>query len=291
MLAPRNSGYALLLVLVALTLCTVALTGLATHAMQANVESLERMQGLQARWGRQSCSHALLRDAPALFEALEQQGPTAGRLEKRAFPVVLTETVSLGGQSFTVIVADEDAKLNINALQQLGRPGALTQALRRVVSPQHFRTFRDLSRTSNNRGLGSWGEVIDLQRLRELEGSDRGLAEMTRGLTLWGSGKLNIHRASDESLELICKAAVTDGLARRIVERHKESPTLETDLLLRQTVLNETDREQLARLLGDGSTTFSVWIECVAGNRRTQHLSILTMDQQGRQVSESFSMN
>ncbi len=287
----RHSGYALLLVLVTLTICSVALTGLATRSMQAHVDSLERLQALQTRWGRLSCSRSLLRDTPLLLEAVEKQISASERLSKRSFPVAITETVELGGALFTVILADENAKLNLNALQQLGRPGTVTQSLRRVLGPNAFRALRDLERIPTARVLGSWGDVFDLNRLRALEGSDRVLVELTRGVTLWGSGKLNIHRASPLSLELACKGVVTDGLARRIVERHDESPALETDLLLRQTVLNETDRGRLALLLGDGSTAFSVWIECEDRSQRTQHLSVLYVDEDGRQTTESFSLN
>lgn len=286
-----KSGYALLLVLVTLTICSVSLASLATRSMQANVDSLERLRGLQSRWGRISCSRALLRSAPAAFEAIEKQNLASKRLTKTTFPIALSETLLLGGQRFTVVLADENAKLNLNALRQHGRPGTITQALRKVMGPNSIRTLRNLDRDTNSQTLHSWGEVFDLNLLRALQGSDRVLAEMTHDLTLWGSGKLNIRRASPISLEVTCKGAVTDGLARRIVERHDESPTLNVDLLLRQTVLNETDRERLELLLGDGSTTFSIWIESDDGRQRTQHLSVLYVDADGKQTTESFSLN
>lgn len=190
-----------------------------------------------------------------------------------------------------MVLADENAKLNLNALQRLGRPGTLATSLRKVLEPNSVRALRDIDRNPSSQALSSWGQVFDLNLLRALQGSDRVLAELTREVTLWGSGKLNIHRASASSLELACKGVVTDGLARRIVERHDESPTLNAGLLLRQTVLNETDRGQLEQLLGDGSTTFSVWIESDDGRQRSQHCSVSYLDEDGRQSTESFSLN
>ncbi len=287
----RKSGYALLLVLVTLTICALALTGLATRSMQANSDSLERLRALQSRWGRLSCSRTLLRDAPAVFDAIEKKMLASDQLSKPIFPIALTETVELGGHRFTMVLADENAKLNLNMLQRLGRPGTLATSLRKVLGPNSNRALRDIDRNPGSRTLSSWGEVFDLKVLRTLQGSDRVLAELTREVTLWGSGKLNLRRASPSSLELACKGIVTDGLARRIVERHDESPTLNTGLLLQQTVLNETDRGQLEQLLGDGSTTFSVWIESEDGRQRSQHYSVSYVDGDGKRSTESFSLN
>jgi hypothetical protein len=287
--APR-SGYALLLVLVTLTICAVALLELTSRSQQVQMDSLERLQGLQTRWGRLSCNRVLLREVATLFEAIEQSQTTTEDNQPGEFPTVLRESIQLGNQLFTIVLADESAKLNLNALRRWGRPGTTTQLLRQALGPSSFRSLRDLERSTPSADLASWGEVFDLSQLRAVGGSDRDLVELTRGLTLWGTGELNLRRASAQSLELACKAVVTDGLARRIVERRSESPTLNTDLLLRQTVLNETDRAQLELILGDGSNAFSVWIECAAGNQRSLQFCVLTSDTEGRRVTESFSL-
>jgi len=290
MIPAQKSGYALLLVLVTLTLCAVALLELASRSQRVHVDSLERLQGLQARWGRLSCNRVLLREAAALFEAIEQSRTTREDTQPGEFPRVMRESLQLGNQLFTIVLADESAKLNLNALRRWGRPGTTTQLLRQALGPSSFRALRDLERSNRSADLASWGELFDLSQLRASGGNDRDLVELTGGLTLWGSGELNIRRASALSLELACKAVVTDGLARRIVERRSESPTLNTDLLLRQTVLNETDRTQLELILGDGSNAFSIWIECAAENQRSQQLCVLLSDAEGRRVTESFSL-
>jgi hypothetical protein len=285
----QRSGYVLLLVLVTLVICAVTLMELTSRSQQVHADSLERLQNLQSRWGRLSCSRLLLREAAALFEAVEQNRSAPEEIRGREFPAVLRESIRLGNQLFTIVLADESAKLNVNALRQLGRPGSGTPTLRQALGPASFGLLRDLDRTARSPNLASWGEVFDLRQLHDGGGNARDMVDLTRGLTLWGSGELNLRRASALSLELACKSVVTDGLARRIVERRREAPTLNTDLLLRQTVINDADRAQLELLIGDGSQAFSVWVECSVGNQRSQHFTVLMSDAEGRRVTESFS--
>ncbi len=280
----RHSAYALLLVLVTLTLTSVALTQMASRTLRGHADSLAKLRSLQSRWGRISCERAVLHEAAKIFDSLQTTQRLTGATESFA----LKETISLGSQEFTIILADENAKANLNSLAQHGRTGAVPTALRNLLNPNPFRALRNLD---SEKRFRSWGEVFELTRLRELEGSERVLAEVTRELTLWGTGHTNIHRASDKVLESVAKSIVTDGLARRIVERNREASDLECRLLLQQTVLNESDRKKLELVLGDGSSTFSVWVESFDGIVTKQHFSVSYTDDDGRRLTDGFMLN
>ncbi len=286
-----SRGYVLLIVLVTLTLASVALAQLATRALQENTQSLGRLKSLQSRWGRISCQKAILPRASKTFELLEANQTINSTNRRQPAPAVLSESIRLGDQTFTLILADENAKLNLNTQLNARRKNAAGEALRRLLKPNYFLCAKNLSSVQTTASLASWGEVFELTKLRELDGSSRGLAEATRQITLWGTGKLNIRRAPDSVIEAACKSVVTDGLARRVVERIGESNTLESKLVLQQTIQNIEDQALLSELLGDGSTAFSLWIENTTPSTRSQHFAVQYSDETGRVTTHEVSIN
>jgi len=120
----------------------------------------------------------------------------------------------------------------------------------------------------------SWGEVFDLVQVSQIAGEDRQVAKMTRNLTLFGTGQLNVFRASDETVLAVCQSAVTKGLGNRVLSAIRETSIRETDLLLERTVQNEEDRQKLRVLLGSNSRSFSIWIETSTKNSRQQRFAV-----------------
>ncbi len=286
---PRRPAYILVLVLLLLIVAAVVLVQIANRALHENARTLASARDLQSRWGRISCQRVILPSAAELFTALAS-GQTQAKQANRARYSTLRESLELGGQSFEFILADECAKLNLNAVVLVAGDAKFQSAMRGLLPPQVYLCMRPAEAGQPRGQADSWGEIFDLKMLSDNAGGSRALAEASREITLWGSGRLNVHMASDSVLEWLCKSVVTDGLARRIVQRRNESQ-LSAQLLVQQTVLNQDDAERLGMLLSDGSTTYSLWSETFDGNRRFQHVLLSTLDDTGVPTVQGFSLD
>jgi len=281
----------LVLVLATLTIASMSLVRIANRSLRDNANSLEYVDALQAKWSRLSCRKAILPLADRLFESFESTDDDDER-NQRANVWQLRERIVLGGQSLEMVLSDEDGKSNINSIAANGGPQAVAAALRELVGPTYQSCFRQSAQRRQTQ-FGSWGELIDLNGLRRLDGDDRSLAAMTREVSLWGSGRLNIHRASDQAILVQCESVVTKGVAKRILETIQESRGVASvNVVLQRTVTNSSDRERLNGLLSNGSTTFALWTESTTrrGDRQ-QHLALRTIDDKGRVSTLQFSLD
>lgn len=271
-----RKGYALLLVLATLTIASVGLVTIANQTLRNNTQSLALQADLQTKWGGISCAAVALEMAGPVFEALEANNPPG-----QPIPTQLRERLMLGNQVFDLMLGDEDAKVNLHSVATIAGMDTAQNTVKDLIDARYWNCTRQTPQNAaNSSKLENWGEWFDLASLRRMAGDDRTLAELTNNLTLWGQGRLNIHRASDQAIRAQCAAIVPVGLSNRILETMRESKTSsEVDILLQRTVQNSQDRERLAQVLGDGSTSFSLWIEVtqrVDAQQRTDATPTLT---------------
>ena len=119
-------GYVLLLTLFLLVIAAVAMVGVARASMNRALAAVDARRDLQQRWGTLSAARALLPRAATVIDAAEGR---AGH----PLPAVAA-TVELGGESFTLTFADEQAKANLNALYAAGKRPAAERAARDASS-------------------------------------------------------------------------------------------------------------------------------------------------------------
>ncbi len=291
----RRSGFVLLLVLASLVFVTIALSSLAQMSLRMGVAALQAQEALQRRWGMITIQRALLPAAGGLFHQREKLLETTG--EPLPGAPVLQGSLMLGRQRFELLLADEDAKANLNAIYHasgqadtegalrrlLGPLGVLAVALRPEVpssAPLRQRAApmddedTDVEPPAPPPAFQSWGEVFDFTQLRSNSVSDRDLAGLTRQFTCWGSGRLNVRRAGDEAVLAVCRPVVEDGLARRLLDRYRETPDYDLRVLIEKEVIDPRKRAQLLEILGDSSSSFSLWIEASSERFRQQHFAI-----------------
>ncbi len=319
-LKPKK-GFVLLMVLVAIIIVGVALTASARRSLRASLAAVEAQSSMQRRWGMVSCQRALLPAAASLFEVSDLK-TRKQRGKQLAFPAIIEDRIVLGGQTFDLLLADEDAKANLNAIFDAGGKRECEMALNRLIGPMESRTVRLLPNRKSNReltakrsassdsqlegekrektetnepevsflpALRSWGEVFDLLQVNRLTGEDRQLAKMTRKISLIGSGRLNVFRAADESVLAVCNAVVQEGLAKRVLAKIRETSLGEIGLILEKSVTNTEDRRELRALLDASSTSFSIWIEATDKNSRQQRLAIQALNDTGAVQTTEFS--
>ncbi|NND99089.1 MAG: hypothetical protein HKN47_17365 [Pirellulaceae bacterium] len=309
----QREGYVLLLVLVAIVVSSVALTKLATTSARLAIDSIDQQDALQRKWGLTSCSHALLPHVGKMFDTRDER---LGRTNTARPPALASGQIVLGQSLVTVVVADEDAKTNLNSLyhasdervvatelRRILRPGVTRAiALRPVVASEQSEQRKVASNTDRDaedsedaeaeppRAFYSWGDVLDIEQIHQTLGSDRDLPVITRSLTLWGRGKLNVARASDEAFLSTCRPIVQDGLAKRIIQRHREQALTGIKLIIEKEVTNPRDRERLLQTLGQSSSCFSIWAETETKRGRMRVFSVIEPDSEGIFNLATFSM-
>src|SRR5438874_6965539 len=125
----QHRGYVLVVTLALLVLCATLTAATARMAMRRALAARLAESELQHRWGMASCRAALLPHAEQILTAAEL------RLHRPHRPLAVYSTrVQLGRQRFDLILGDEQAKANVNALlERDGRENAQTR-LRQALS-------------------------------------------------------------------------------------------------------------------------------------------------------------
>jgi hypothetical protein len=304
-----SKGYILLTVIAVCVLVVTALGTLAKLSLRRALEASDAERSLQQRWGAITIERTMLRKAPLMFQ--QQEELIAQAAPGSPTPTTLRAVLRLGDVTFDVLVGDEDAKLNLNALYHYGGLVKTDQAIAKTGGPtvgfakrllpavEPLRIERASPRLSRSKlddeaeeppeneleqpdAFRSWGEVFDLAALDAGLARDASLPNLTTGMTLWGNGQLNFRRASDEAILAISGLVVQDGAARRIIQRYRESPTATLAVLLQSEVTSEPDRKRLGELMSESSTNFSIWIDASArGGGSLRSFTVMRRDGEG----------
>lgn len=284
---PAPKGIALVLVLAILVLAGVTLAGLSRVSLRQAVQTKQAEKELQTRWGIRSLRVALLPQAEAILNADETVS------EK---PIVTARRrITLGRQTFDLMVGDEQAKLNIGHVYQRADAATaeravldLTRTATLSVVP-HLRPVipREIKAQLNSGGLrgveppavlGCWEQVFSLRPQamaagrhsvseRDLlhralgDGGPLGAGKLFDHITLWGDGKLNFRRASPEVMRFTAASMAQGFDANRLLELRNSNPGMDADEALHQ--LSDTPTEQrgkAAALFTQGSRCHSLWI-------------------------------
>ena len=290
----KRGGYVLLVVMAASVLVVTVLGTLAKTSLRRAIDATDAHRSLQQRWGALTLQRALLERAAKIFELREKF--LAETAPNDPPPPFIREAITIGDVTFDVMLGDEDAKLNLNALyHQVGNSGT-ERAIGAIVGPDVAQVARLLptappqsrSREQTKMSLssededeaeeeeeksrvdvfGSWGQIFDIARLNAVVGSDLALPNVTTGITCWGSGQLNFRRASDEAILASFRSVVQDGGARRILQRYRQSPTATLQVLMHLEISRDEHRERLSRLVTESSNNFSIWISATSKTGR-----------------------
>ncbi len=307
-----RDGYVLLVVLAVSVFVVTVLGTLAKVSLRRGIQAADAQRSLQQRWGSLTLEKAILSQTPQIFQVREE-------LAAKATPGVpppptIRTALSLGGVTFDLLLGDEDAKLNLNSLYHHAGPIKTERALREIVGPsvstatqfipatKPLLLSRESQRVTDDPNqpeavereipdaFRSWGEVFDLIRLGRQLGGDAALPNATTGITCWGNGQLNFRRASDEAILAVVGSVIQDGGARRLLQRHRKNPRAGVSVLLQTEVTDDGNRDQLATLLAETSTNFSLWIHAsTKGGGSLQQLVVMNRDEEGVTRYQKFA--
>jgi type II secretory pathway component PulK len=252
----RRRGFVLLLVLALIVVCGLYAAGTARTSMAVVLEIAARQDDLQERWARESLKSVVLRNAPRILM------PPGRATEVRTS---LSHAVTLGGRSYRLIVADEDAKLPLNtALRMLDHETA-SRLVERTCSGARLRDQGDRLTP-----LGAWKEALDFRR--DTPGPER-LAAVTGHVTLWSSGRINVNRARPEVVATLMSEVFGSTTADRLLEIVGRGRVASVQDLGTQLALNLEQRQKLERLVGTSSDAYSLWILPVSGRKAELHIA------------------
>lgn len=267
----RRTGFVLAVALAFIALAAIALAGFARTSLSLAREAVQAREDLQRRWGTISCQRVLLKKAERILDA---EADYRAQLQQVAWPLpaIIASEISLGGMRFSLQIADENAKINLNSLAR-----RTPEAVRQVVTESLVRAGAQdvsmkveayLSKGQRDRTLfQSWGQVLDLSALDLQAAGSRSLPLATQELSCWGSGQLNIRRASTTAIRAICEREISATMLGKLLTARQEANVLGLADLINKLAPNARERATLRTLFTDKAQCHSLWISAVCHER------------------------
>lgn len=266
---PRRRGFVLLLAIIVLAVAGAVLAAAGSRSAERAAAAADARLRLQQHWGAASCRGFALAHAEALLAAAEAEADRP--------LVTATCSLRLGDMEFDLVVSDEQAKVNVNALAAGGDRLALERSLRLLQADQ--RRPLALRLAPDPRAADAGRDADELRAYRNLEQVfaadgpndliDPRAADQAAGqrITCWGDGRVNLHRADRRVLRRRLGDALTESELDELVRYRDEHPDLLLVEAVRHLDLPAGRAEKLPQLLTDTSRCHGVWV-VVTGNTR-----------------------
>lgn len=281
----NDRGYVLVLTLAVLVLAASALVSSGRLAVRHASAAREAERGLQRRVGVASCRAAILPWAEEILAVHE--------VERKTPLVQHRAAVRLGEFTFDLIIADEQAKANVNTLLESAAPAVVENRIREALSGTGLLRAVVLRpvRLRERLVVSGIGQIFDRVGPQELLEPRGGKLAATELLTCWGSGAINVRRASEASLRLALSPPWTLLDVSRLLEARRElfGPRGTVGAKITgpaSSAVQPSPLDLLARLLRTaqirtgpagltvGSTCHSLWIVVRDGRRQWYHLAV-----------------
>ena len=314
----RGGGYVLVVALALLVLAASLMVGISRASLAHAARAREARDQLQRRWGEASCRQAVLPYADSILTTLEF------RQKKPA--MTYRARVTLAGQAFDLVLADEQAKANVNLLLEASDPPAVENHIRQAlagtgmgqglklrpaVSPTTRRSAAPTpqlgespSRPPPPEWVGGFGQLFEGIAPERLTASLAGQPSAADLLTCWGDGSLNVRRISGPALKLMATPALSGADVGRLLEyrdsQFQSSPSIAaapglhparakdaTLLILRSAGIDPTARPGMPALSGS-SWCFSLWVVARTPRRDWYSLTVLDRSDSARPRTASF---
>ncbi len=311
----KRPGIVLLLVLVSLVIAATALVSVARQSYRMGTDALRARRELQQKWGSASLNRAMLPVATTIFEERDKAA------RKARLPVPSPEllgNIVLGDVQLQFVLADEDARANVNSLYHFSdRDSAaktvkeLSQAIGAValnaeteavgadrmvrpVNTQPGSTRPDANaNASPNADADANEEDPEEETLRTAPIAFRSwgqvfdlsrvsnLQQATRRLTCWGSEAINVRRADEETAVEVAGLIIGRPAARRMITDFRKSPANQIRRTIDRYSTNAQHRLQLKRLLSESSLCYSLWVRSVQKAEVRDSFAVLTPGSEG----------
>jgi hypothetical protein len=247
------------------------------HARDARLAA----DDLQRRWGAISCRQAILPNAEHLLAEREahvhQTTPT------------MRATVQLGAYAFHLVIADEQAKANVNEVLSSTDRSTAEDRIRRALSSTGASASLRLRPATISLApttqplllpISGWGQVIDAANPSQVVSLEpRPLPSDL--LTCWGDGRINIARASAPAIALAAPRMLQTDVqhlvqarSNRMTPQPKEASQSETGEAMHRVLFAAGVDPARAGNLTLNSTCHTLWIITDDGRRLWYDLAV-----------------
>ena len=257
----RDSGFALVIVLLVIVISGTVLASCARYSCQKAIEASKAQRELQIRWGSLSCKEVILNSAEAVLqESIDGEVPALVERSNRYL------SLSFGGLAYHLLLSDEQAKMNVNTtLRYRGAQGVAES----LVALQQDMPLHLLQRGSNKETGQEDSETTSYSFFDDLLVYDHptqlvSLVDPTQRIsskiTFWTDGQINFRRASIQVLQEAVKGLVDDSLLGELLQIRESLPDCTLGEALSQMEMKSSQRNQLLRYITDQSNCYSLWV-------------------------------
>lgn len=278
-------GFILLMVLAVLAVGGTMLAIAARRCGQDAIRAGAAQRDLQVRWGQVSCQATLLPVAGQLLQEQDDQ-----RQPNCPAACEVRQSVTLGELTFTLIVGDENAKANVNVLNNqtggentLAAQAALRDSLAKLQAddlrplPAQLRPLDDSALDDSPRPIRypTYDRVLALNHPFDLAGNseDEGAA-IRRRMTCWGSGQLNLRRAELPAMQAVLGPYLNNA-QMALLDQARAAPKSNVQTSLSQLQLTKSQMERVSPLVTDASDSCTLWIIAQGRNRSWYRLCVI----------------
>jgi len=271
----KRTGFILVVTLVMIAIAGILLTGICRHSLAMSLAVHQMSERLQKRWGMASCQRAAFRLADEVL--VETRRREDGSHDVRSLATA-SLVVNLGGMDFDLLLADDQAKVNVNLLDaNLDRETA-THTLESLAEGTdvevQLRPLVGESIGTDGLPYKRWEQVFSPHHMSLIDFPDR-LVRASRHVTCWSAGsRLHFWAASDAAISSVAGLVLSPIEVDRLMAQRGASPSGRVSELLNQLDLSRRKRTLLEQLLVDTRSSVSVWIRTGQGTQRSASFSV-----------------
>jgi hypothetical protein len=293
----RRRGYVLVVTLGLLVLAVTLMVSIGRASLRRAAAAREAAEDLQRRWGATSCRLAVM---PAIESVLVDQERKVRR------PVALHRArLRLGEQTFDVVLADEQAKANVNLLLEESDSANAETRMREAMTgtgighlirlrpdPAIVSTVRAAGGGGGGGGGGGRGNASTAPATQPLlpqrvsgfgqvfdDVPPAQLIGASQWVTCWGNGLVNVRRAPQSAMKL---ATPLSGVEIAALLRLREGST--SGGLLKSANI----KPRAGLHLTESSTCHSLWIVARSNRREWHYFTVLDATEQSSPGIVSF---
>jgi len=268
----RQTGYALLMVLLVLVIAVTSLAAISRARSQAALRARSLQTDLQFRWGAMTCSELIFADPAGVLRGGASSPAGADKPTARAARIL---SFDLSGLTFKLVLSDEACKINPNFLMRTcgkDRSESLLQTAQAGLAQPLAVNLADLPDSRDlppqlPGGYVSFDQVFAPHRPGELldPSSPTGPTNCPAGrITCWSGGVVNFRTADSNVLQAALAAVDLTSRADSVAAFAANNPNCTLDQLIAKLNLDDSQAHRLRSALTDRSNCYSLWI--IAGN-------------------------
>ena len=284
-----HHGYVLVMALVLIAMAASVLAIMAKRSVFDASDVLHAQAQFKEHWAAYSLSKSLLpqaREVMALI--LEKETLLESTPDQQPISVVHFE-VQLGGLTYQLALADEQAKANVNQLlKNKGNSSDTAQAIRNLMNRTQIADIPVIElkpytwkENPNIAKLHTLGQIFKNVTPSKLCSTDSEEKEALDVLTCWGDGKLNFHTAPPEVMLAVCNPTLGRGQIDKLIAARQRNPKISLDAALTAAGIAKDHLAKIKKMFTDESTCYSLWVHRQT-QRQTHHW--LTIAQQQKSL-------